>query len=244
MTWRQKFNQGSPPTLNMNYRTLSLTLVLSSYIFQKNRAMVTTDTVLTKMISSVSVLTMRRKSTVTPAWLRIYGPEFQHTNPPLQHTHCDPPNSQEMTNRRNGRVKAFLLPKHESMGHRDKSYSIKNVSHLSQRLKGEDFLPDSGFPRSQMKKDEKMVLWLLCSERFHWSPHKWTGKNWAVSAFSCIWWRNKRLAFSVLVIQKNSDIIEGNYNRINNTSKTFFKKPLPLFPWNKWHWLARLFNLK
>lgn len=36
MTWRQKFNQRSPPTLNMNYRTL----VLSSYIFQKNRAMV------------------------------------------------------------------------------------------------------------------------------------------------------------------------------------------------------------
>lgn len=133
------------------------------------------------------------------------------------------PNSQEMTKRRNGLVKTFLLSKHERMGNRDKSYSIVNFSHLSQRLKGEDFLLESGFPCSQMKKDEKIVPWFLCSERFHWSPHKWTGKDWAVSAFSCIWWRNKRLAFSVLVIQKNSDIIEGNYNRINNTSKTFLK---------------------
>lgn len=32
------------------------------------------------------------------------------------------------------------------------------------------------------------------------------------------------------MIQKNSDIIEGNYNRINNTSKTFFKKATAFVP--------------
>lgn len=188
--------------------------------------MVTTDTVLRKMNFSVSVLKMRKKSTVTPTWLRIYVPEFQHTNPPLEHTHCNPPNSQEMTKRRNGLLKAFLLSKHESMANRDKSYSIINLSHLSQRMKGDGFLLDSGFPRSQMKKDEKLYHG-CCAVRGSTGPHihglARIGKDWTVSAFSCIWWRNKRLAFLVLVIQKNSVIIEGNYNRINNTSKTFLK---------------------